>query len=195
MNKTGKKMPNNQPKTPPKATFNNKVSVTPPANEHQELKRAVREVASLEGNQILGNSGSQARNTRARFAAAPAFALVTNCQADAHQWKHKKYNPTPTNLELDACHEAISDKGVSSVLSTPFPKDRNFPVTSWMNVCSVLFRGGDCGSSSNIWSSFPYFFWAQGKSKYCLCLGYSCKNYFNAFSTYPGIAESTFLPW
>ena len=50
---------------------------------------------------MLGTSGPPARSTRARFAAAAAITLMTNCQADEYQWKHKKHNPVPTAMELN----------------------------------------------------------------------------------------------
>ena len=86
-----------------------RITKTHPYQHYQQRTRK-REVANLDPNTIVGNSsGSPARNTRARFAVAAASlaAVVSNNQASAHQWEHKKYNPMPQNLELNEIADAV----------------------------------------------------------------------------------------
>ena len=50
-----------------------------------------------------------ARNTRAKIAVAAAAlaAIVTNNQADAKQWEHKKHSPMAHKLELNEVAYAV----------------------------------------------------------------------------------------
>merc|ERR1711966_509072 len=75
-----------------KVTFSEEVSVIP---SNPIPKRATRKVANLDPTTVVGNNGSPARNTRAKFtvAAAALAAIVSNSQADAKQWKHRKHSP------------------------------------------------------------------------------------------------------
>ena len=72
-------------------------------------KRVSREVANLDPNTIVGNSGSLARNIRATFsvAAVALSAVVSNSPADAHQWKHRKHSLMPHTLELNEVAHAV----------------------------------------------------------------------------------------
>ena len=84
----------------PKVTFSDKVTVMP---ANPTPRRATREVANLDPTTIVGNNRSTARNTRAKFvvAAAALSAIVSNSQAAARQWEHRKDTPVAHKLELD----------------------------------------------------------------------------------------------
>ena len=58
---------------------------------------------------VVGNSGSPARNLRANFAVAAAAhaAVVTNSQADAYQWEHRKHSSMTHELELNEVAHAV----------------------------------------------------------------------------------------
>ena len=72
-------------------------------------RRAVMEVANLDPTTVVGNNGSPARNTRAIFAVAAAAlaAVMTNNQANAHQWEHRKHSPMAHKLELNDVANAV----------------------------------------------------------------------------------------
>ena len=67
-----------------KVTFSDNVTVIP---TNPMPRRAVREVANLDPTIAVGNNGSPARNTRARFAVAAAAvsAVMTNSKVDAQK--------------------------------------------------------------------------------------------------------------
>ena len=94
-----------------KVTFSEEVSVIP---SNPTPKRATREVANLDPTTVVGNSGSPARNTRAKFtvAAAALAAIVSSSQADAKQWEHRKHSPMAHKLGLNevACAVLEGDK-------------------------------------------------------------------------------------
>ena len=79
-------------------TFSDNMIVIP---TNPTPKRATREVANLDPTTVVGNNGSPARNTRAKFAVAAAAlaATASNSQADAKQRDHKKHTHMAHKLE------------------------------------------------------------------------------------------------
>ena len=88
-------------------------------------RRTAREVANLDPTTVVGNNGSPARNTRARFAVAAAalVAVMTNNQANAHPWDHRKHSPMAHKLELNEVANAVmeGDKMLNYVQLIQYP--------------------------------------------------------------------------
>ena len=90
----------------PKVTFSDNVTVLP---ANPAPRRATREVANLDPTTVVGNNGSPARDTRAKFAVAAAAlaAIMSNNQAGAKQWEHRKHSPMAHKLELNEVAYAV----------------------------------------------------------------------------------------
>ena len=89
-----------------RVTFDDNVTVIP---ADSVPRRAAREIANLDPTTVVGNNGSPARNTRAKFAVAAAAlaAVMIDGQADAHQWEHRKHSPMAHKLELNEVAHAV----------------------------------------------------------------------------------------
>ena len=73
-------------------------------------RRAAGEIAkNLYPTTVIGNNGPPSRNTRARFAIAAAAlaSAMTNSQANAHPWEHRKHSPMTHKLELNEVAHAV----------------------------------------------------------------------------------------
>ena len=92
----------------PTATLSDNVKVIPD-NPTPTPRRAIRKVANLDPTTVVGNNGLPVRNTRAKSAVTTAAlaAIMSNNQADAKQWGHRKHSPLDHKLELNKVTSAV----------------------------------------------------------------------------------------
>ena len=93
-----------------------------------------------------------------------------------------------------ACLDARALRGVSIVSSTAPAKNKNTPVTSWMNLFLALSNNGVLLIAFVNCSFMLYVFLRLGCGWSCQIWGGGCWKCFGAFWTYVGIKRCTLRP-
>ena len=93
-----------------------------------------------------------------------------------------------------ACSDARALRGVSIVQSTACAKNKNTPVTSWMDFFLALPNNGVSSIGFTNCSFAPYVFLTLACGRSCWIQDGGCWKHLRAFWMYVGIEGCTLLP-